>query len=86
MALGAGSAALDQIPNASGCQQHISTDQRGVARPQPAGGLCDIGAFEVVSAGAGSGAAIATPTMNVWALMIFVLLVGLGSLHYMRRR
>jgi uncharacterized repeat protein (TIGR01451 family) len=25
----------------------VSTDQRGVARPQPAGGLCDIGAFEL---------------------------------------
>ena len=86
MALGAGSAALDMIPNAGRCGFSIASDQRGFARPQPAGGLCDIGAFEVVSAGAGSGAAIATPTMNVWALMIFVLLVGLGSLHYMRRR
>ncbi len=43
-----GSAAIDQIPNAGGCNNAgITTDQRGVARPQPAGGLCDIGAFEV---------------------------------------
>ncbi len=28
----------------------VSTDQRGVARPQPAGGKCDIGAFELVAA------------------------------------
>jgi hypothetical protein len=28
----------------------VSTDQRGVARPQPAGGRCDIGAFEYTPA------------------------------------
>ena len=50
MALGASSAALGKIPNASGCQQNISTDQRGVTRPQPAGTLCDIGAYEGVFA------------------------------------
>ncbi len=39
-----GSPAIDQIPAAGfGCQP---VDQRGVARPQPAGGACDIGAFE----------------------------------------
>jgi hypothetical protein len=40
MALGAGSAAIDQVP-AGEC---LPTDQRGVPRPQ--GAACDIGAFE----------------------------------------
>jgi hypothetical protein len=40
MALGAGSAAIDQVP-AGEC---IATDQRGAPRPQ--GAACDIGAFE----------------------------------------
>ncbi|MDQ6745202.1 MAG: DUF11 domain-containing protein [Actinomycetota bacterium] len=44
MALGAGSAAIDQIP--VGTANCPGTDQRGQARPYPAGGLCDIGAFE----------------------------------------
>jgi hypothetical protein len=44
IALQAGSAAIDQIPaTGAGCPQ---TDQRGVPRPQPAGGECDIGAYE----------------------------------------
>jgi len=37
-----GSPALDTGPCAFG----ITTDQRGVSRPQPAGGACDSGAFE----------------------------------------
>lgn len=45
-ALFAGSPALDQIPETD-CS--TPTDQRGVARPQPTGGACDIGAFEGVS-------------------------------------
>jgi CSLREA domain-containing protein len=45
MALGPGSAAIDQIPaSGAGCPE---TDQRGVTRPRPAGGACDIGAFEL---------------------------------------
>jgi hypothetical protein len=44
MALGAGSAAIDQIP--TGAANCPGTDQRGQSRPYPAGGLCDIGAFE----------------------------------------
>jgi hypothetical protein len=44
MALPAGSPAVDAAVLAN-CP---STDQRGVARPQPAGGACDIGAFELV--------------------------------------
>jgi hypothetical protein len=39
-----GSAAIDQVPaSAAGC---TPTDQRGVPRRQPAGGLCDVGAVE----------------------------------------
>ena len=46
-ALGPGSAARDRIPpGAFGCDPAADTDQRGVRRPQPLGGLCDIGAFE----------------------------------------
>ncbi len=46
-ALGAESQARDRIPiGETGCNPAIDTDQRGVPRPQPAGGLCDIGAFE----------------------------------------
>lgn len=45
-----GSPAINKIPITSGCNgAGVTTDQRGVARPQPAGGLCDIGAFEVQS-------------------------------------
>ncbi len=42
MALGAGSVAIDRIPPAS-C--NVSTDQRGVSRPQNSN--CDVGAFEL---------------------------------------
>lgn len=45
-ALLAGSPAIDKIPSgANGCGTTITTDQRGVARPQ--GANCDIGAYEV---------------------------------------
>jgi CSLREA domain-containing protein len=43
VALQTGSAAIDQVPAGAACP---SGDQRGVARPQPAGGMCDIGAYE----------------------------------------
>lgn len=46
----ADSPAVDVIPSgAPGCASG-ATDQRGVARPQPAGGLCDIGAVELAVA------------------------------------
>jgi hypothetical protein len=57
MALLVGSPAIDAIPTSptnyctdlSAPQpQPVLTDQRGVARPQPTGSNCDIGAFEVV--------------------------------------
>ena len=43
LALLNGSPALDRIPPAA-CA--VAVDQRGVHRPQPAGGKCDVGAFE----------------------------------------
>ena len=46
-ALNFSSPARDRLPHgALGCGTAITTDQRGVARPQPAGGRCDIGAYE----------------------------------------
>jgi hypothetical protein len=42
-----GSPARDWIPNGvNGCGSEVVTDQRGVARPRPAGGACDVGAYE----------------------------------------
>jgi hypothetical protein len=46
-ALLAGSPALDAIPPANDYNGAPLTDQRGVARPQPSGGDCDIGAVEM---------------------------------------
>jgi hypothetical protein len=41
-----GSPAIDQIPpGINGCGTSVSTDQRGVSRPQGSG--CDIGAYEL---------------------------------------
>lgn len=51
-ALGNGSIAIDAAPNDGLCQDPPSAggaggaDQRGVTRPQPAAGLCDLGAYE----------------------------------------
>ncbi|MGI8855841.1 MAG: choice-of-anchor Q domain-containing protein [Thermomicrobiales bacterium] len=47
-ALLAASPAIDRIPSVGGCQAGVAADQRGVARPQPVGGSCDIGAYEYV--------------------------------------
>jgi hypothetical protein len=45
IALLAGSPAINAIPEGeNGCATEITTDQRGVSRPQGSG--CDIGAFE----------------------------------------
>jgi hypothetical protein len=65
MAIGSGSAALDQVPSGgAGCP---ASDQRGVLRPQ--GPACDIGAFElqnpttltVSRSGTGSGSVTSSP-------------------------
>jgi hypothetical protein len=47
-----GSPAIDAIPwGTNGCGTTEYSDQRWQARPQPAGGACDIGAYEVAVAG-----------------------------------
>jgi hypothetical protein len=49
-ALGAGSVAIDVIPEAD-CvdadDQPLTTDQRGEPRPETGGTMCDVGAFEL---------------------------------------
>jgi len=45
-ALKVGSPAVDAVPNTNPACDGSGTDQRGIARPQPPGGNCDIGAFE----------------------------------------
>ncbi|MCP4541984.1 MAG: DUF11 domain-containing protein [Chloroflexi bacterium] len=46
-----GSPVIDHIPNGqSGCSTTYTEDQRGISRPQPMGGACDIGAVEVEQA------------------------------------
>ncbi len=48
-ALGPGSSALNHIPpSTNGCGTTITTDQRGVTRPQE--GACDVGAYEFLPA------------------------------------
>jgi len=55
-----GSPAVDAIP---GDRCAMATDQRGFARPYPAGGRCDIGAFELGATGdTAGGTATATAT------------------------
>jgi Right handed beta helix region len=56
-ALVPGSPAIDAIPRGTnGCGTTVISDQRERARPQPAGGRCDIGAYEVEVAGQALGA------------------------------
>ena len=63
-ALGPNSAALDRVPNgAAGCGTTYATDQRGAARPYPAGGLCDLGAYE-------SQATVAEPAAEVYLPLV----------------
>jgi hypothetical protein len=52
-----GSPALDAIPwGTNSCGTTLVSDQRWQSRPQPAGGNCDIGAYEVAVAGQPLGA------------------------------
>jgi CSLREA domain-containing protein len=45
--LRSGSPALNRIPlGTNGCGTTVAIDERGVSRPQPPGGSCDMGAFE----------------------------------------
>ena len=76
MALLTGSPAINGVtfnsPNSA-----LTTDQRGVMRPQ--GALYDIGAYEYQAAPA------SVPTMNEWGMIIFIVLAGLGAIYYLRR-
>jgi predicted outer membrane repeat protein len=67
-----GSPAIDKADPAT----FPPTDQRGVSRPQGAGP--DIGAYEAQ--------VTAIPTLSNWGLIVFIVLVGLGSVYYMRRQ
>jgi CSLREA domain-containing protein len=50
--LRSGSPALNRIPlGTNGCGTTVAADERGVSRPQPPGGSCDMGAFEREEAG-----------------------------------
>ncbi|MBN2005513.1 MAG: DUF11 domain-containing protein [Anaerolineae bacterium] len=66
-ALVAGSPAIDAVPPVS-CT--VATDQRGLARPFPVGGNCDIGAYEAAPthnltiAVAGDGSGVVSPTVG----------------------
>ena len=67
MAIATPSAAVDQIPSSgSGCP---AADQRGIVRPKPSPGMCDIGAFElrtlilgVSTTGTGTGSVMSSPS------------------------
>jgi hypothetical protein len=73
MALSSTSPAIDEADPVT----FPSTDQRGVARPQGAGP--DIGAYEYIPPPP-------VPAMNEWGMIIFILLAGLGSVSYLKRR
>ncbi len=73
IALLAGSPAIDAADPAN----FPPTDQRGVIRPQGAGP--DIGAYEYALL-------VPAPTMTGWGMIVFMLLAGLGSVYYLRRR
>ena len=47
MALTLNSQAVDHIPASVSTICQGATDQRGVTRPQPTGGMCDVGAYEL---------------------------------------
>ncbi|HNT76709.1 MAG TPA: choice-of-anchor Q domain-containing protein, partial [Anaerolineae bacterium] len=63
-----GSPAQDRVPNGTnGCDTTITSDQRGTARPQPAGGACDSGAYEspptyIITPTAGAGGSLTPGT------------------------
>ena len=74
-----GSPAINTIPfGTNGCGTTITTDQRGVTRPE--GSSCDMGAYEFIPP-----APAAVPTMNEWGMIIFMILAGLGAARYLSR-
>ena len=72
-ALIAGSPAID-AGNPAGCTdlagQALATDERGVARPLPAGGRCDIGAYERALPAVSSSDAAVTGTTVLFGAMV----------------
>jgi len=84
-ALLAGSPAID-AGNNSGLPP---TDQRGYMRIWDGDGngtpVVDIGAYEY-GAPPPSSQALAVPSMTEWGMIMFVILAGLGSVHYMSRQ
>ena len=82
-ALESGSPAIDAGDNAD----LPPTDQRGAVRIWDGDGngtaIVDIGAYEY---GAPLYVPPKVPAMNEWGMIIFVLLAGLGSVYYLRRR
>jgi len=70
----AGSPLVDAIPNGA-CDGAVTVDQRGAARPEPAGGACDIGAVErSVSGVAGTvrDAVSGDPVAGAWVAVLRV--------------
>jgi CSLREA domain-containing protein len=62
-----GSPAINEIPyQTNGCGTDYTTDQRGYDRPHPAGGSCDIGAFELYT--------VTIPVLTGWNLLSWPLL------------
>jgi hypothetical protein len=66
-ALAATSPAVDAGACTDAGGNAVSVDQRGVARPQPAGGKCDIGAYELVPSSAPPPPAPAPPAAHTGA-------------------
>jgi len=91
-ALGNGSVAIDAAPNDGLCQDSPvmggagGSDQRGVTRPQPVAGLCDLGAYEADgSLPAPLPEAKIVPVLNQYSLIILLLLIGLFGVWSVRR-
>ncbi len=59
-------------------------DQRGIARPQSGG--YDIGAYELAAVVVPVAVATPIPAVNVWAMAILMLVVGLGAVGFTKKR
>lgn len=89
-ALGNASVAIDAAPNDGLCQDAPpagagGSDQRGITRPQPIAGLCDLGAFE------SDGRillpdAFTVPVLNSYALTILLLLFFALGWHAVQKQ
>ncbi|GBD26796.1 hypothetical protein HRbin30_02138 [bacterium HR30] len=79
-ALPSGSAAIDVVSDCTDLtNSSVTTDQRGVARPQ--GAQCDVGAYEAFEAGAAP-----VPMVSPWAQLGLLTLLGLQGIRALRRR